>query len=86
MTPIRRGSAKKLHDARRAWLLLHQELYLDVPGIHDDVTDAGRVQLNLLHASMKQLGLFGSSTIAMQRECIRRLVSELRGERVDVGW
>lgn len=70
--PIRRGSAKKKHAARRAWLSAQDpDRYRDVPGIHDDVTAAG---------------LFGASTPPIQREALRRLVSELRGERVDVGW
>lgn len=86
MTPIRRGAAKHKHDARRAWLLAHPEAYREVPGLHDDVTDAGRVHLDRLHNQMIARGLFGSSTTDLQREAIRRLVSELRGERVDVGW
>ena len=84
--PIRRGSAKKKHEARRAWLSAHPDRYQLVPGIHDDVTDAGRVHLETLHAQMRALDLFGTSTPTTQRETIRRLVSELRGEHVDVGW
>jgi hypothetical protein len=83
---IRRGSAKRLHEARLAWLSARPELYRDVPGIRDDVTDAGRQRLEALHAQMRALHLFGASMAQTQREAIRRLVSELRGEDVGVGW
>lgn len=86
MTLIRRGSAKQKHEARRAWLSRRPVLYRDVPGIHDDVTDANRSALDRLHERMRALGFFGSSTRMNQREAIRRLVSELRGESVGVGW
>ena len=67
------------------WLADRPLLYVDVPGIHDDVTDAGRLRLITLHATMQGLGLFGQSTRHVQRETIRRLVSELRGESVTGG-
>ena len=87
MTLIRRGSAKKKHEERLAWLSAHPDLYRDVPGIHDDVTDAGRLRLDALHDQMQALGFLGSSSTMNRREAVRRLVSELRGERVgDVNW
>jgi hypothetical protein len=86
MTPIRRGSAKKKHDARRAWLKPDVDRYRDVPGIHDDVTPEGGAALGRLCALMDDLGLFGASTPTTKRETVRRLLSELRGEHVDVGW
>lgn len=86
MTLIRRGSAKQKHEARVAWLSARPELYRDVPGIHDDVTDAGRHALDALHTEMLGLGLFGQKSRDQQREAVRRLVSELRGEAVGVGW
>ena len=86
MTLIRRGSAKRKHEARLAWLTPDVKLYQDVPGIHDDVTDANRGALDHLCGLMSALGLFGHSTPDVQRETVRRLLSELRGEDVGVGW
>ena len=86
MTLHRRGPAAPKHHARRAWLSAQPDLYRDVPGLHDDVTDANRGALDALQAQMKAAGLFGTSTSSTQREAIRRLVSELRGESVGVGW
>jgi len=86
MTLTRRGSAKQKHHARLQWLSHHQLQIIGVPGIHDDVTDANRGVLEALRNEMAELGLFGASPLATQRETIRRLVSELRGESVGVGW
>lgn len=86
MTLIRRGSAKKKHAARLAWLTPDVDLYRDVPGIHDDVTPAGSLALERLCGVMGALDLFGHATKHTQRETVRRLLSELRGERVGVGW
>jgi hypothetical protein len=87
VTLIRRGSAKKKHEARRAWLKPDVDLYHHVPGIHDDVTENNRVALDRLCAVMRAHGLFGASqSAALQRETVRRLLSELRGEDVGVGW
>lgn len=88
MTLIRRGSAVQKHRARLTWLLNRPALCLGVPGIHDDdVTDEGRVSLDVLQREMRTAKLFGASTSdTIQREVIRRLVSELRGESVGVGW
>lgn len=82
----RRGSAKKKHAERLAWLSAHPDLYRHVPGINDDVTDAGRLKLEELHQVMDARDLFGASKAETRRETIRRLVSELRGERIDVSW
>ena len=82
----RRGSAKKKHLARLTWLSARPALYEGVPGIHDDVNDIGRLRLNDLHLVMATCGLFGTSTPQNQREAVRRLVSELRGESIGVGW
>ena len=86
MTLIRRGSAKGKHAARKAWLSAHPAQYVGVPGIHDDVTDAGRLRLDALCAEMQARGLFGATVTTVKRETVRRLVSELRGESVGVGW
>jgi hypothetical protein len=86
MTLVRRGSAKKKHEARRAWLTPALDRYAGVPGIHDDVTDANRAALDALCDVMNTSHLLGSSTRAIQRETVRRLLSELRGEDVKVGW
>lgn len=83
---IRRGSAKQKHDARRAWLLAHPALWQHAPGLNEDVTAAGRVHLDALRDQMLTLGLLGSHTPDNQRETIRRLVSELRGQSVGQGW
>lgn len=86
MTLVRRGSAKNKHAARIAWLKPHLDRYRDVPGIHDDVTDASRERLDQLCAHMQTLGLLGSSSPDVRRDTVRRLLSELRGESVGVGW
>lgn len=86
MSLIRRGSARKKHEARIAWLKPQRDLYQDVPGIHDDVTDANRGRLDQLCARMDAVGLLGSSAPDVRRETVRRLLSELRGESVGVGW
>lgn len=84
MTLVRRGSARKKHEARRAWLQPDVDLYRDVPGIHDDVTDANRAALDRLCGVMTALGLLGQKTSEQNRETVRRLLSELRGEHVGV--
>lgn len=81
----RRGSAKTKHAARRAWLSAHPAQHVGVPGIHDDVTDANRLRLDALCEEMQARGLFGATGKTVQRETVRRLVSELRGERVGQG-
>lgn len=86
MTLIRRGSAVQKHRARVTWLRTRPALLIGVPGIHDDVTDAGRLRLDVLQREMQTAKLFGASNSHIQREAIRRLVSELRGESVGVGW
>ncbi len=83
---IRRGSAKQKHEARLAWLRPDLDLYTDVPGIHDDVTDANRDALDRLCALMDGLGLIGVSSRDVKLETVRRLLSELRGQHVGVGW
>lgn len=86
MTLIRRGSAKKKHEARLAWLQPNVASYPDVPGIRDDVTDDNRGRLDQLCATMVALGFLGQKTAQQNRETVRRLLSELRGEDVGVGW
>jgi len=55
------------------------------------VTDTGRAALDVLHARMCERGLFfkskgsGDTTTVGQRETIRKMVSELRGEHVGAG-
>ena len=83
---IRRGSAKRKHGPRVAWLQPHLTLYADVPGIGDDVTPEGREALDRLCALMHARQLFGQLTPEMQRETVRRLLSELRGEYVAINW
>jgi hypothetical protein len=86
MTLVRRGSAKKKHEARVAWLKPNLDLYAAVPGIRDDVTDANRAALDHLCDVMDAIKLFGAAPREMRRETVRRLLSELRGEDVGVGW
>lgn len=82
---MRRGSATKRHSDRVAWLTKNIEHAIGVPGLSDDVTPSGRINLDALTDKMRELGLFGASTRDMQRETVRRLVSELRGERSTTG-
>ncbi len=86
MTLIRRGSAKKKHEARLAWLAPEAWRFAEVPGIRDDVTDANRPSLDRLVALMHARDLLGQKTASQNRETVRRLLSELRGEDVGVGW
>jgi hypothetical protein len=86
MTLIRRGSAKKKHEARVAWLQPEAWRFAEVPGIRDDVTETNRPSLDRLCDLMDARQLFGRSTREVQRETVRRLLSELRGEDVGVGW
>jgi hypothetical protein len=86
MTLVRRGSAKKKHEARLAWLQPRFAVWVNVPGIRGDVTDANRADLDRLCAAMDAQHLFGHSTPEVRRETVRRLLSELRGESVGVGW
>jgi hypothetical protein len=81
----RRGSAKRKHDARVAWLSVRPDRYAGVPGLRDDVTAENRAALDGLVTDMGALGLLGGTT-QTQRETVRRLVSELRGESVGGGW
>ena len=48
MTLVRRGSAKQKHAARRAWLAARAALTTGVPGINDDVSEAGSQALTTL--------------------------------------
>jgi hypothetical protein len=84
---IRRGSARTHHAARVQWLSAHPDAMVGVPGIKDDVTEDGRARLVALTGTMKVAGLIGGSQADVQRETVRRLVSELRGEHVGAeGW
>lgn len=82
----RRDTAKGKHSARKAWLAAHPDRCVGVPGINDDVDDAGSERLSTLRIEMVALGLLGKSTSQVQRETIRRIVSELRGQSVGRGW
>lgn len=86
MTLVRRGSARKKHEARKVWLAAHAPLMDGVPGINQDVDEQGSTKLVQLMGAMTAAGLFGKSTGDIRRETTRRLVSELRGESVGVGW
>lgn len=83
---IRRGSAKKKHDARVVWLSTHLDAAIGVPGINEDVTDHGSARHEALRLTMHAAGLFGATNVTVQRETVRRLVAELRGEHTGVGW
>lgn len=78
----RRGSAARKHAQRLEWLRVRFTQWADVPGIDENVTDAGRARLEALWAEMAAAGLFGQSTLQVQRETIRRLISELRGKKL----
>jgi hypothetical protein len=86
LTLVRRGSAKKKHEARAAWLQPRVHLFADVPGIRDDVTNANRGGLDQLCDLMDAAKLFGQAPRETRRETVRRLLSELRGEDVGLGW
>jgi hypothetical protein len=84
---IRRGPARAYHAARVQWLTAHPEAVLGVPGIKEDVTDDGRVRLAMLTTALRDAGLLGGNQADVQRETVRRLVSELRGEHIGAeGW
>jgi hypothetical protein len=84
---IRRGVARRHHEARVRWLTAHPDALLGVPGIRDDVNDDGRACLLTLTAALRDAGLLGSAQTDVQRETVRRLVSELRGEHIGAeGW
>ena len=83
----RRGTARKYFQARRQWLIADPAAMQGVPGIHDDVTEHGRARLTTLVGLLEDEGLIGGSQADVQRETVRRLVSELRGERIgSEGW
>lgn len=82
---MRRGSAKQKHAARAAWLIAHPAVWQDVPGLHEDVTDVGRGHLDAVRVQMVTLGLLGTNGADTQRETIRRIVSELRGQSIGRG-
>ncbi len=87
MATKRRGSAAAKDGVRRAWFAAYRDTLTGIPGINDDVTDAGRALLDDLCRRMHALGLFGVSAHGeRQREIVRRLVSEFRGEQTDVRW
>jgi riboflavin synthase len=80
---IRRCSARKRHEARLAWLRPKVAEYHAVPGIREDVTASRSIgSCEAMHAC----GLMGKTTADVRRETVRRLLSELRGENVGVGW
>ena len=81
----RRGSAARKHAARRDYLAARRAMWADVPGINDDVTEHGRAALMSVVAMLRRRGLLGGSTLDVQRDTVRRVVSELRGESVGVG-
>lgn len=81
----RRGSAASKHQARLAWLTAHPAQYVGVPGINEDVTDAGRARLDALVEEMTARDLMGQSPRSW-RDTVRRLVSELRGEHIGGGF
>ena len=78
------------HTARFTYLSDRPELWADVPGLHDDVTPTGRRELEFVVGVLRSQGLLGDSTRDIQRETVRRLVSELRGELdgdpIDSNW
>lgn len=83
---IRRGSALRKHAKRLAWLAQDVSRYDGVPGIFEDVEDAGRLRLDALVLEMLSLGLLGANSPDTRKDTVRRLVSELRGEQITVRW
>jgi hypothetical protein len=81
----RRGGATLRHQHRLAWLGARPDRCTGVPGIHSDVSDEGRTRLRELHLDMLRAHLFGAGPGAEQRDTIRRLISELRGETSATG-
>lgn len=82
---VRRGSALRRYQARLDFLKANPWALTGVPGINDDVTPDGKLALDALHALMTQQRLFGAATTQNERDAIRRLASELRGEHVAGG-
>jgi hypothetical protein len=74
----RHGAAGVRHRARVAWLDTHRDLWADVPGIDDDVDEAGHVRLTGVVEAMSGVGLFGQTPWGQRRETVRRLMTELR--------
>jgi len=67
------------HDDRIAWLLKHPEAWQGAPSMAQDVTDAGRAQLNQLCEAMTTAGLFGPHTNeAAQRDSVRLAIGKAR--------
>jgi hypothetical protein len=85
MAPLRRGGAAKRHQLRLEWLGARPDRCTGVPGIHSDVSEEGRARLRELHLDMLRAHLFGAGPGQEQRDTIRRLVSELRGETSSPG-
>jgi hypothetical protein len=84
---IRRGGAGKRHAARVVWLQARPERYRTAPGIGEDVTPAGRAALDAILEEMRGIGLFGGRMRPEhQRDTLRRLISELRGEQLLAEW
>lgn len=82
---VRRGSAAEMYQRRRAWVAA-QDL-AGVPGFNDDVSDEGRARLEAMRVLMVAAGVIGKTAAAQQRETIRRVVSEVRGEKLaHVSW
>lgn len=85
----RRGSAAKRHPERLIWLNSHPEFTRHLPGINQDVDDAGRIALDTCAREMYAAGLFEangkSASLENRRTIVRRLISELRGEHIAIG-
>ena len=82
----RRGSARARHQARLRWLSERFRDYADAPGLNDDVDDRNRPALDRLVDDMASKGLWGTSGRQGRCEIARRLLSELRGEKVMTTW
>jgi hypothetical protein len=78
---MRRGQSMRLHAARVRWFKVHPDRLSGLPGIHEDVTDEARVALDRLRVELSALELLGHTTPLVQRDTIRRLVSEFKKDQ-----
>ena len=82
----RRGAALRKHSQRLAWLAQDITRYAGVPGLYEDVDDVNRIRLDALVQEMVTAGLLGANSPDTRKDTVRRLVSELRGEQIQVTW
>lgn len=76
------GQRARKRQGRREWLLARPDLFARLPGVNDDVTLVGRGALEHARIGLTAAGLYAPSSEPMAtRWGIRRLVSDIRGEK-----